>query len=96
MKDEQRRSKQRQTCKDSNLWMEFKAVADIKGFVEALEMGFKNKLPAREDMTLDLAVTNERTQLEVKENNVLAVHYLTMSFQNEEQLGYIEDARSNG
>ena len=75
--------------------MKFKAVIAIKGFGEALEPGFKNKLPTREDTSLDLAVTNEKTQSKAKVKNALAVHYLVLSFENEEQLGYIEDARSN-
>ena len=32
---------------------------------------------------------------QAKVKNVLAVHSLTLSFENEEQLGYIEDARSD-
>ena len=75
--------------------VKFKAMAAIKGFAEALEPGFKSKLPASEDTSLDLAKEDEKAQSKAKEKNALAVHYLTMSFENEEQLGYIEDARSD-
>ena len=66
------------------LTRKFKAVAAIKGFTEALEPGFKNKFPAKLDTSLDLVVTNEKAQSEAKVKNILAVHYLTLSFENEE------------
>ena len=75
--------------------MKFKATAAIKRFAVALELGFKSKFPAREDTSLDLAAEVQKKQSRAKEKNALAVHYLTMSFKNEEQLGYIEEARSN-
>ena len=75
--------------------IKFKAMSVIIGFAEALEPGFKNELPAREDTSLDLTVADEKAQSKAKEKNALTVHSLTMSFENEEQLGYIEDVRSN-
>ena len=75
--------------------VKFKAMAVIKRFAEALEPGFKSKLPASEDTSLNLAKEDKKAQSKAREQNALAVHYLTMSFENEEQLGYIEGARSD-
>ena len=72
----------------------FKAVASIKGFAEALEPGIESRLPNKENDTLsDSAEDKERAKNKIK--NALVVHFLTVSFKNEEQLGYIEDARTS-
>ena len=75
--------------------MRFKTIAAMKEFVVALVARFKSKLPAREDKSMDLTGEDQKKQSKAKEKNALAVHYLTMSFENEEQLGYLEDARSD-
>ena len=49
---------------------------------------------AKEDTTLNLAVTNEKAQSKAKVKNAFAVHHLTFLSENEEQLRYIEDVRS--
>ena len=72
----------------------FKAVAAIKGFAEALEPGFESRLPEKENDTLsDSDEDKEKAKNKIK--NALAVHFLTVSFENKEQLGYIEDARTS-
>ena len=72
----------------------FKAVAAIKGFAEALEPGFESRLPEKENDTLSGSNEDkEKTKNKIK--NALAVHFLTVSFENEEQLGYIEDVRTS-
>ena len=48
-----------------------------------MELGFGNKFPAREDTSLDLAVTNEKAHPEAKVKNALSVHYLILSIENE-------------
>ena len=59
----------------------------VKEFVEALKLGFEKESPEREDMSLDLTVTDEKAQSKAKVKNTLAVHYVRLSFENEEQLG---------
>ena len=75
--------------------MKSKAVTVIKVFEEALEPRFKNKLPAREDTSLDLAMDDEKAKSKAKVKNALEVYYLILSSKNEEQLGYLEDTRSD-
>ena len=50
--------------------MKFKAVAAIKGFAEALEPGFKSQLPGREDMSLNLAMTDMRKHNQKQKSRV--------------------------
>ena len=72
----------------------FKAVASIKGFAEALEPGFESRLPEKENDNLsDSDEDKEKVKNKIK--NALAVHFLTVSFKNEEQLRYTEDARTS-
>ena len=72
----------------------FKSVAAIKGFAEALEPGFKLKLPAKENGVLTSSANNKEKQ-KFKMMNLVAVHFLTLSFEEEEHLDFIEDARTN-
>ena len=73
----------------------FKAVVSMKGFAEAVEPGFESRLPNKENDTLsDRGEDKEKVKNKIK--NALAVHYMTVSFENnEEQLGYINDARTS-
>ena len=73
---------------------EFKAVASIKGFTEALELRFESQLPDKENDTLSDS-NEDKEKAENKIKNALAVYFLTLIFKNEEQLGYIEDARTS-
>ena len=46
-------------------------------------------------MSLDQTGTDGKAEANAKVKNTLAVHSLTLSFENEEQFRYIEDARSD-
>ena len=72
----------------------FKSVATIKGFAKALEPGFELKLPARESDVLTSSAEDKEKQ-KLKTMNLVAVHYLTLSFEEEEHLNFTEDARTD-
>ena len=71
----------------------FKSVAAIKGFTEALEPGFAPKLPAEENDVLTSSEEDKEKQ-RFKTMNSVAVHYLTLSFEQGEHLNFVEDART--
>ena len=72
----------------------FKSVAAIKGFAEASEPGFEFKLPAKEIDVLTSSADDKEKQ-KFKTMNLVAVHFLTLSFEEEEHLNFIEDARTD-
>ena len=73
-----------------------KSVAAIKGFAEALEPGFESKLPAKESDVLTSSAEDKEKQ-NFKTMNLVAEHYLTLSFEEEEHLdfNFIEDGRTD-
>ena len=72
----------------------FKSVAAIKGFAKALEPGFELKLPAKESDVLTSSADDKEKQ-KFKTMNLVAVHFLTLPFEEEEHLDFIEDARTD-
>ena len=72
----------------------FRAVGAIKKWGHALNEDFKNQLPVREDTVLDPANESKKKQIEAKVMNALAVHYLTLSFESDEDIGMIEEERN--
>ena len=72
----------------------FRAVGAIKKWGPALNEDFKNQLPAREDTVLDPTNESEKKQMLAKAKNAMAVHYLTLSFESDEDIGMIEEART--
>ena len=72
----------------------FKSLAAIKGFVEALEPGFESKLPAKESNVLTSSAKEKVTQ-QFKTMNLVVVHFLPLSFEEEEHLDFVEDARAD-
>ena len=72
----------------------FKSVAAIKGFAEAFEPGFELKLPAKESNVLTSSADDKEKQ-KFKTMKLVAVHFLTPSFEEEEHLVFIKDARTD-
>ena len=72
----------------------FKSVLAIKGFAEALEPVFELKLPAKERGVLTSSA-NDKEKQKFKMMNLVAMHFLTLSFEEEEHVDFIEDARTN-
>jgi len=72
-----------------------RAVAGMKGFGKALDMKFKTKLPAKEHGVLRESDAGEKAQMEAKAKNAIDVHYLTLSMNEEEHMGIIDDARTD-
>ena len=44
---------------------------------------------------MDMTSADGKAKAKVKAQNALVVYYLTLLSENEDQLGYIEDTRSN-
>ena len=72
----------------------FKSVAVIKGFAEALKPRFELKLPAKESDVLTSSAGDKERQ-KFKTINLVAVHFLMLSLEEEEHLDFIEDARTD-
>ena len=72
---------------------ESNAAASKQGPVEALEQGLESHQPDKEHDTLtDCNIATRETKTKTK--NALAIHYLTISFNNKEKLGYTENMRT--
>ena len=71
----------------------FKSVAGIKGFAEALEPGFALKLLAKESDVL--TSSDDKEKRKNKMMNLVAVHFLMLSFEEEEHFNFIEDVRTD-
>ena len=72
----------------------FKSDAAIKGFAEALELGFASKLPARESDVSASSEQDKKKQRNVNDEFGGSAFYLAVSFEREEHLGFIKDART--
>ena len=71
-----------------------RSAATIKGFTKALEPVFELKLPAKESGVLTSSADDKEKQ-KIKTMNLVAVHFLMLSFEEEEYLDFIEDARTD-
>ena len=74
-----------------------RAVTAIEGFVEALDMKFNLKLPAKGNVDLRERESDvsKKAQMEAKVKNAIAVHYLMLSMNEEEHMSIIDDARTD-
>jgi hypothetical protein len=80
---------------DFPVWMtKAQAVATLKGFAPALELGFESKLPDRADAVLNENDAGDKAKKLALEMNNLGMSHLTMALGSDEMLGMIEQSKT--
>jgi hypothetical protein len=71
-------------------WMRFKAYATLKNFSQAIQRTAKTEFPQTEDMD----VSSDILKRAARERNLMAISWLTTSFQDDALLNMIEQSET--
>ena len=75
-------------------WSRFNALANVKGFRQALDPSFRSKLPATEATVLDASNSSEKEQIKAVQLNAIAYSYLTMASTAPRLLAKLENSKT--